>query len=65
MLGQYKLYCQEKKKAVEVLSESEDKTPMTCNEMLFCEGTTFCRYVNPLTTRNPLVKLEEAEVGTA
>ncbi len=63
MLGQYKLYCQEKKKVVEVLSEGQDKLPMTCNEMLFCEGTTFCRYVNPLTTRNPLKAVDEATVN--
>lgn len=53
--------CQETGKTVQALVEtrnpgkpSEVKEPLSCTQMAACAKTTFCRFVNPLTTRNPL-----------
>lgn len=66
MLSQKKFYCQEKKKTVEALVDTKGKESciMNCNDMLFCDGTTFCRFVNPLTTRNPLCEVDEVSADT-
>ncbi len=66
MIVQEKMYCTEKNIEVDVLKEitSRKKDIAACNNMLYCEATTFCRFVNPLTTRNPLKETDtiEAEV---
>lgn len=56
MIEQEKMYCTEKAKEVDILVErtARKKEIAACNNMLYCEATTFCRFVNPLTTRNPL-----------
>ncbi|MFH0910376.1 MAG: hypothetical protein V1918_02550, partial [Planctomycetota bacterium] len=58
------------KKKVTVLMEetykSRDKdlppirTFYNCDEAGLCDKTFFCRFVNPLTTRNPLELVEES-----
>ena len=62
MLSKDSFFCQEKKKTVEALVEKKggNCNPMTCTEMLACPATTFCRFVNPLTPRNPLKPLSAA-----
>lgn len=62
MLTKDSFFCQEKKKNVEALVEVKggNCNPMTCTEMLSCAATTFCRFVNPLTTRNPLKPMSAA-----
>lgn len=64
MIAQERHYCQEKAKAVDVLVEKKGgkSAVVGCNHMLFCDGTTFCRFVNPLTNRNPLSAAQEAGV---
>lgn len=56
MLAKNSFFCQEKQKNVKALVDKKTahQAPMTCTEMLSCAATTFCRFVNPLTTRNPL-----------
>lgn len=65
MLTKDSFFCQEKKKNVEALVEKKGGicNPMTCTEMLSCAATTFCRFVNPLTTRNPLKTIEPAKTN--
>ena len=63
MIVQEKMFCTEKKQEVEVLVEitARKKDIAACNNMLYCEATTFCRFVNPLTTRNPLKETDTIE----
>lgn len=68
MLSQEQLYCTQRETMVEVLVESQSqgknarqkKRPVSCARACECPKTTFCRFVNPLTTRNPLQAKEEA-----
>ncbi len=64
MIIQEKMYCSEKNEEVDVLVEitPRKKEIAACNNMLYCEATTFCRFVNPLTVRNPLQQKEEAKI---
>lgn len=64
MIVQEKMFCTEKEKNVDVLLEitARKKDIAACNNMLYCEATTFCRFVNPLTTRNPLKEIDTIEV---
>ncbi|GHT01087.1 hypothetical protein FACS1894139_18200 [Planctomycetales bacterium] len=64
MLEKEDFFCVEKKGTVSALVDHKRHggAPMTCTEMLSCSATTFCRFVNPLTTRVPLKPLE-AEVA--
>ncbi len=64
MIVQEKMFCTEKEKTVDVLLEvtARKKDIAACNNMLYCEATTFCRFVNPLTTRNPLKETDTIEV---
>lgn len=64
--------CEVRDREVEImvvrLKKSKQKaavlTPMRCNCSGECPRSTFCRFVNPLTTRLP-VDLERAAGGTA
>ena len=56
-------YCTVRNMTVETLVEETkvggrkatvQRTPLTCARMAECPRTTFCRFVNPLTTRVPL-----------
>ena len=64
MIQQKKMYCTEKEIEVDVLVDvkARSTTIAACNNMLYCEATTFCRFVNPLTTRNPLQNLEDKAI---
>jgi hypothetical protein len=63
------MFCNEREAVVDVLVEkakprrgstqSAACTPIHCNAVAECPRTTFCRFVNPLTTRNPLVPVPE------
>ena len=64
MIEKRKLHCSLKNKTVESLVEirkaksgqpGEEVLPLNCVAAMTCPRTTFCRFVNPLTTRNPLV----------
>lgn len=69
MIAKETLHCQELKQDVEALVEQKtvgkgkaaevQKHAVSCTRMLTCDRTTFCRFVNPLTTRNPLVDHSE------
>lgn len=61
MLEQQLFFCGEMKKEVTAIVEKKGSTCSTisCNEMLFCGGTTFCRFANPLSNRTPLQPLED------
>ncbi len=61
MIEKLPLYCEERREKVEALvqithpgKKNESKAVLSCTAMLKCPRTTFCRFVNPLTTRNPL-----------
>lgn len=58
MISKENIFCQELKGTVEVLVESKKgkvRNPVSCTKAFECSRTTFCRFVNPLTTRIPLV----------
>ncbi|MBN2712199.1 MAG: hypothetical protein JXR97_07145 [Planctomycetes bacterium] len=71
MISKEEIFCHERKIKVEALVETKKKgkeqlkTPISCTKMLECARTTFCRFVNPLTTRNPLVQADEKEEVSA
>ncbi len=64
MIVKQQVYCSEKGIWVEALLEERTvraggdtvttRTPLSCTRMAECSRTLFCRFVNPLTTRNPL-----------
>lgn len=62
MIEKKEMHCQERNMAVEALVEKKkgrDATPISCTRMMECDRTTFCRFVNPLTTRTPLADTPE------
>ncbi|MCX7934377.1 MAG: hypothetical protein N3A66_03860 [Planctomycetota bacterium] len=74
MIKKIKAHCSIRQTAVEALVEDSKarvgketvlrRIPLSCGRVAECPKTTFCRFVNPLTTRNPL-SLEEAEAESA
>ncbi len=64
MIIKQQVLCREKNIMVEALLEERNirvkgkitktRTPLSCTRMTECSGKLFCRFVNPLTTRNPL-----------
>lgn len=70
MIGKRMCYCMEKDTQVEAIVEEKRSGRgreaekqvrfLRCSAAGACERSTFCRFVNPLTTRNPL-SLETAE----
>lgn len=68
MISRQQVYCSEQDKHIEALVEEKKagrgknaavkRTVLNCTNVLNCPRTTFCRFVNPLTTRNPL-RLED------
>ena len=70
MIIKQQVMCREKDIMVEALLEertirvkgkaTKTRTPLSCTRMADCSGKLFCRFVNPLTTRNPLEIMEDA-----
>jgi len=57
MIKKEKAFCAEKNEAVEAIvrgGRGGSREAVSCTCMARCAKTTFCRFVNPLTTRNPL-----------
>ncbi len=72
MLKKKKIYCGERKALVDALVDEKilkngtvEVTVMSCMDTAVCARTTFCRFVNPLTVRNPLdpAAKEAAQAG--
>ncbi len=72
MIEKRKMHCTLQNKQVDSLVEirkarsakAGEAMPINCERAFECSRTTFCRFVNPLTTRNPLVPTEPT-VATA
>ncbi len=60
MISKKTMFCSEKSEMVEALAETVKGkvAAVGCSNMVSCEATRFCRFVNPLTTRNPLSENE-------
>jgi len=64
MIKKIKAYCSIRQTTVDALVEDSKvrvgkstairRIPLSCGRVAECPKTTFCRFVNPLTTRNPL-----------
>lgn len=68
MIEKKDLFCQLREENVEALVENKrgkEPTPVSCTKMIECDRTAFCRFVNPLTTRNPLSGSCDPAVATA
>jgi hypothetical protein len=60
------MYCQVCEEEVQAMVEQRKvrragqtmtvKTPLSCERVKVCPRTAFCRFVNPLSTRNPLTE---------
>ena len=66
MILQEKRFCSEQNLEVEAVLEviktktGEETVPVACANMAACDAKVFCRFVNPLTQRNPLVDVSVA-----
>ncbi|MBN1257013.1 MAG: hypothetical protein JXA52_04840 [Planctomycetes bacterium] len=60
MISKRECFCAEQQVTVEAIVEEKKKTGeltykfLRCGHSSKCCKSTFCRFVNPLTTRNPL-----------
>jgi hypothetical protein len=73
MIGKRTCHCTEKDIEVEAIVE-EKKAPrggearyafLRCSGAAACDKSTFCRFVNPLTTRNPLELAKDSSESAA
>lgn len=69
MIQKEQMHCKERGTAVDVLVEirqtgkaAPTRTCLNCMAMTGCAPTSFCRFVNPLTTRSPLEVLSTSAV---
>lgn len=72
-IGRRTCYCNEKETEVEAVVDEQKKgrgknaeirhSFLRCSNSSNCDKSTFCRFVNPLTTRNPL-ELATTEVAS-
>lgn len=72
MMAKRPMFCTEKNMEVEALVQEKKSgrgsaatvsyAPLTCQNAKNCERTTFCRFVNPLTTRIPLTMPQASNI---
>ncbi len=72
MIGKKKCFCDTKAIEVMAIVEEISKTRkksdgtiityLNCDNAKSCDKETFCKFVNPLTTRIPLLPLEEQPI---